>query len=204
MAERIRLNKVSLREQKQKVAMYERFLPALEARKQQLVLQLALVRRNIGHQKDLMQKILEEIRSWTSLYWEMDQMLKFFLVIKEVRFTPRNVAGLKIRDFMDVVFDDLGYSLFGTPYSFDTVLKKTREAIALRERIKLLEEQEHILMEGFRKTSQRINLYEKRLIPLCRETIRRISVYLQDQQAAAVGVAKVAKRLSEEASYYAE
>lgn len=204
MAERIRLNKVSLREQKQKAAMYERFLPALEARKQQLVLQLALVRRNIGHQKDLMEKILVEIRSWSSLYWEMDQMLKFFLVIKEVRFTPRNVAGLKIRDFVDAVFDDPGYSLFGTPYSFDTVLKKTQDVISLREHIKLLEEQEHILMEGFRKTSQRINLYEKRLIPLCRETIRRISVYLQDQQAAAVGVAKVAKGLSEEASYYAD
>ena len=64
MAERIRLNKVSLREQKQRVAMYERFLPALEARKQQLVMQLALVRRNIRDQRDLMEKMLEEISSW--------------------------------------------------------------------------------------------------------------------------------------------
>ncbi|MCG7851809.1 MAG: hypothetical protein MIO92_04750, partial [Methanosarcinaceae archaeon] len=57
-------------------------------------------------------------------------------------------------------------------------------------------EQEKVLYQGFLKTSQRINLYEQRLIPKGREAIRKITVYLQDQQAAAVGVAKVAKRLS--------
>lgn len=201
MTERIRLNKVSLRDQKQKVAMYERFLPALEARKQQLVMQLAVVRNKIRDQRESMEKILEEIRSWASLYWDMEQFLRFYIAIREIRFASRNVAGLKIREFKEIIFDEPGYSLFRTAYSFDVVLKRTREAISLREHIKILEEQEQILLEGFRKTSQRINLYEKRLVPQCREGIRRITVYLQDQQAAAVGVAKVAKRLSEEGSY---
>src|SRR5450756_1071662 len=88
--------------------------------------------------------------------------------------------------------------VFATPYSFETVLVRMREAIALREEIRILKEQERILSDGFRKTSQRINLYEQRLIPDCREALRKIAVYLQDQQAAAVGVAKTAKRLSEE------
>ena len=60
----------------------------------------------------------------------------------------------------------------------------------------MLKEQEKVLYQGFLKTSQRINIYEQRLIPEDRTTIRKITVYLQDQQAAAVGVAKVAKRLS--------
>ncbi len=203
MAERIRLNKVSLRDQKQKMAMYERFLPALEARKQQLIMQIALVRKNIQIQRDRMEDVLTEIRTWSPLCREAEETLHYLLAIKEVRFVTRNIAGLRISDFMEVVFSDEEYSLFRTPFSFDTVLQKIREAVSLREQIKLLEEQEDILTEGFRKTSQRINLYEKRLIPQCRETIRRISVYLQDQQAAAVGVAKVAKRLNEEASYQA-
>jgi len=204
MAERIRLNKVSLREQKQKMAMYERFLPALEARKQQLIMQLAVIRTNILVQRELMETMLADIRSWASLYWDVGKILRYYIAIREIRCVSRNVAGLKIREFKEVIFDDLGYSLFRTPFSFDTILKKTRDAISLREGIKILEEQEQVLLEGFRKTSQRINLYEKRLIPQCREAIRRISVYLQDQQAAAVGVAKVAKRLGEEASYYVD
>jgi V/A-type H+-transporting ATPase subunit D len=204
MAERIRFNKVSLREQKQKMALYERFLPALEARKQQLVMQLAVIRHNIRDRRESMEKMVEEIHSWASLYWDMEQLLRFHIAIREIKFASRNVAGLKIREFIDVVFDEPGYSLFRTAYTFDVVLKRTREAISLREHIKILEEQEQILLDGFRKTSQRINLYEKRLVPQCREAIRRITVYLQDQQAAAVGVAKVAKRLSEEGSYYVD
>jgi len=96
-----------------------------------------------------------------------------------------------------VIFEDISYSIFATSYSFEIVLKRLREAIRRRETLKILLKQERILADGFRKTSQRINLYEQRLIPECRETLRKIAVYLQDQQAAAVGVAKVAKRLLE-------
>jgi V/A-type H+-transporting ATPase subunit D len=203
MAERIKLNKVSLREQKQKLVLYERFLPALEARKQQLLMQLAIVRDEIRVQQTTMEGRLEEIGQWSPLYWDVQKVLPFFISIRDVRFRMKNVAGLKVPEFEEVVFDTPLYSLFATPYSFDEVLAKTREALSLRERVKMLKEQERILSDGFRKTSQRINLYEQRLIPDCREAMRKITVYLQDQQAAAVGVAKVAKAFSDEASYYA-
>lgn len=201
MAERIRLNKVSLREQKQKRAMYERFLPALEARKQQFLMQLAIVRREMQGQEVLQEELLREVSSWSPLYRDMEKILPFLVSVRSVRTTMRNVAGLRVPEFHGVIFDEPAYSLFATPYSYDDVVRKTQEAISIRENIRILNEQERILSEGFRKTSQRINLYEQRLIPDCREAIRKISVYLQDQQAAAVGVAKVAKALSEEASY---
>jgi V/A-type H+-transporting ATPase subunit D len=133
----------------------------------------------------------------------MEKILPFFISIRQVKSTWRNVAGLKIPEFEEVIFEDPHCSLFATPYSLEQVIKKTREVILIREKILIFKKQEHILSEGFRKTSQRINLYEQKLIPGCKEAIRKISVYLQDQQAAAVGVAKVAKTLSEEASYYA-
>jgi len=197
MAERIKLNKVSLREQKQKLALYQRFLPALEARKQQFLMQLGLVRRDIRRQEEALAALLQGIAQWSALFRDIEPLMRYFLKIEEVRFSQRNVAGLKIPRFESVVFADPSYSVFATPFSFETVLTRMREAIALREEIRILKEQEKILSDGFRKTSQRINLYEQRLIPDCRESLRKIAVYLQDQQAAAVGVAKAAKRLSE-------
>jgi len=131
----------------------------------------------------------------------MQNRLPFFVASREVRFKLKNVAGLKVPEYQEVIFDELPYSLFTTPYSFDLVLLRTREAISLREHIRILREQEKTLSYGFRKTSQRINLYEQRLIPDCREAIHKVTVYLQDQQAGAVGIAKVAKRLREEALY---
>jgi V/A-type H+/Na+-transporting ATPase subunit D len=197
MAERIKLNKVFLREQKQKLALYQRFLPALEARKQQFLMQLAIVRKGIRQQEETLAALLAEISLWSPLIREMEGLLQNFLNIREIRISLHNVAGLKIPLFQEVIFEDLDYSFFATPFSFETALTSLRKAIRLREEIRVLQEQERILGEGFRKTSQRINLYEQRLIPDCREAMRKIAVYLQDQQAAAVGVAKVAKRLLE-------
>lgn len=197
MAERIKLNKVSLREQKQKMALYQRFLPALEARKQQFLMQLGVVRKDIRKQEDALAQLIADMALWAPLIRDMEGLLKSFLTIRQIRVAMHNVAGLKIPLFEEVVFEDPAYSVFATSYSFEIVLERLREAIRRREKLKILLEQERILADGFRKTSQRINLYEQRLIPECREALRKIAVYLQDQQAAAVGVAKVAKRLLE-------
>lgn len=200
MAERLRLNKVSLREQKQKLALYRRFLPALEARKQQFLMQLELVRKEIAQKEAELEKLKQSITTWSGLLAGLEAMIRPFLEIKQLNTSERNVAGLKIKRLQDVVFHNPDYSFFATPYSFETVLTQLRQAIAVMTEIKLLKEQEALLYEGFRKTSQRINLYEQRLIPGCREAIKKISVYLQDQQAAAVGVAKTAKRMLENAA----
>jgi V/A-type H+-transporting ATPase subunit D len=197
MAQRIKLNKVSLREQKQKMALYSRFLPALEARKQQFLMQLGVVRKDIDVEEKALAALKDDLSTWSALIRDMEVSLLPQLTIRQVRVSVRNVAGLKIPLFEEVVFENPPYSLFATPYSFEMVLVRLREAIRLREKMKVLRRQEQILSEGLRKTSQRINLYEQRLIPECREAIRKIAVYLQDQQAAAVGVAKVAKRLLE-------
>ncbi len=181
--------------------MYERFLPALEARKQQFLIELAAVRRALQEQQSVLDEQLSTIASWSPVYWDFQQTLPYFINIHEVKRQSKNVAGLKIPEFLEVVFDNPPYSLFASPYSFELILLKTRGVISSREHMKILREQERIISEGFRKTSQRINLYEQKLIPDCREAIRKITVYLQDQQAAAVGVAKVAKRLSGEALY---
>lgn len=197
MAQRIKLNKVSLREQKQKMALYQRFLPALEARKQQFLMQLAVVRKELREQERALTQLMADMALWAPLVRDMEGQLKPFIEIRQVRVSMHNVAGLKIPLFDEVVFEDHSYSVFATSYSFEIVLKRLREAIRRREKLKILLKQERILADGFRKTSQRINLYEQRLIPECREALRKIAVYLQDQQAAAVGVAKVAKRLLE-------
>ncbi len=197
MEERVKLNKVSLRTQKQKLGMYRRFLPALEARKQQFLMHLAIIRKEIARQEERLQKIMQNIAVWSSLYGDMGEQLKYFIEVKEVKASIHNVAGLKVPQLQGIDFKEPLYSYFATPASFDEVMRQSRAAIESRESIRLLREQEAILFEGFRKTSQRINLYEQRLIPGCRESIRKIAVYLQDQQAAAVGVAKVAKRMTE-------
>ena len=59
--------------------------------------------------------------------------------------------------------------------------------------MKVLLEKERLLKEELRTTSQRVNLFEKRLIPELKENIRRIKIFLGDQETASTGWAKMAK-----------
>jgi vacuolar-type H+-ATPase subunit D/Vma8 len=67
MAERIKLNKVSLREQKQKLALYQRFLPALEARKQQFLMQMAAVRTEMRQVEEALEARMADMALWAPL-----------------------------------------------------------------------------------------------------------------------------------------
>lgn len=196
MPENIKLNKVSLREQKQKLGIYQRFLPALEARKQLFLLQLAQIRKQILDKKRQLSDALKSAESFAPLYWQMEGLLAPFLEIEKIARSTRNFAGLKVPHLDEVIFRQPAYGFFDTPYSLEAVRDMARNIIYLKTELKFLRDQEALLSEGLRKTSQRINLYEQRLMPDCREAIRHINVYLQDQRAVAVGVAKAAKRLS--------
>lgn len=196
MPENIKLNKVSLREQKQKLGMYQRFLPALEARKQLFLLQLTQVRKAIQEKRSQLETSLKEAGAFGSLFREMEGLLGPFLEIEQVKSSVKNFAGLKVPHLDGIVFRQPAYGFFDTPYSFEIIRDMARKIIVLKTELKYLQDQEALLSEGLRKTSQRINLYEQRLMPDCRDAIRHINVYLQDQRAVAVGVAKAAKRLS--------
>jgi V/A-type H+/Na+-transporting ATPase subunit D len=196
MSENIKLNKVSLREQKQKLGMYQRFLPALEARKQLFLLQLSQIRKDIQETTERLNEALRAADAFSPLYWDMEDLLAPFLEIESIVRSIKNFAGLKVPHLDTVVFREPAYGMFDTPYSFEQVRDHTRRIIILKTRLQVLGQQENLISESLRKTSQRINLYEQRLIPGCRDAIRRINVYLQDQRAVAVGVAKAAKRLN--------
>ena len=62
----------------------------------------------------------------------------------------------------------------------------------------ILAEQERLIAEELRTTSQRVNLFEKVKIPECKENIRVIKIFLGDEQTAAVARGKLAKKRSQD------
>ena len=85
------------------------------------------------------------------------------------------------------------YSLLSTPPVFDDAVAVLRRAARLRAQREVAAQRHRVLTEELTKTSQRINLYDKVLIPRARRNIRRLRVYLGDQSTAAVCRAKLAK-----------
>ena len=69
-----------------------------------------------------------------------------------------------------------------------------RRSVTVREKIKIAEEKKRVLEKELREVSIRVNLFEKILIPRALENIKKIKIFLGDQQLAAVSQAKVAKK----------
>ena len=95
--------------------------------------------------------------------------------------------------FEDVEFPAARYSLFGTPAWVDQTLADLRQQSRRQAEYDVVREVEALLQGELARVIQRVNLFEKIMIPQDREAIRRIRIKLGDEMAAAVGRAKIAK-----------
>ena len=96
--------------------------------------------------------------------------------------------------FSALTFADVEYDLFTTPLWFDDALEILKKQVELRLRRTLAEEQLELLEQELRIVTQRVNLFEKVKIPESKENIRRINIYIGDQQTNSVGRSKIARR----------
>ncbi|MBN1944307.1 MAG: V-type ATP synthase subunit D [Bradymonadales bacterium] len=193
MAEKIKFNKNTLREQKQMLGLYLEFLPTLELRKQQLQTELRKLSAALVERRAALASLLQSAAPWSGLANKLLPWVRPLVVIDEVELKTGNIAGVKVPLFQRVVFKPIGYSLLATTPAHDAVIGFFKRAVAHREEIAVMEKQVALIESELTRTTQRINLYEKVLIPQTRENIRRIKVYLGDQQTAAVCRAKIAK-----------
>ena len=195
---KVKLTKGELKRQRDSLRQFERFLPTLQLKKQQLQMEILshyglLEKRK--HEEELKRKSFE---SWLSLLAEPRVDISKLLVVKEVRRSFKNIAGTDIPVFESCEFKEIEYDLFTTPLWVDYAIAAFRELISMRSAIAAIEESIIILKQELRITTQRVNLFEKVKIPEAEEAIRLIKIYIGDQMANSVGRSKIAKRKIEE------
>ena len=105
-----------------------------------------------------------------------------------------NVAGVSIPIFRSVEFKIAQYDLIEKPLWLDLAINKMKDALSLNLEVQCLEEQQRRLRKELQITSQRVNLFERIKIPEAKANIKKIAVYLGDQQTAAVVRGKISKR----------
>ena len=194
MGKKIKLTRPELRRQRDALARFSRYLPMLKLKQQQLQLTV----REVAQRR---QDAIAEARA------AEERMVSYRRVLRdpagvdieglarpaEVHTHEENIAGVRVPVFDSVSFGEADYSLFGTPPWVDRALADLRDLSERRTRVEVLDRQYGVLAAALTKIIQRVNLFEKVLIPEAREAIRLIRISLGDEQTAAVGRAKLAK-----------
>ncbi|MDR1072958.1 MAG: V-type ATP synthase subunit D [Treponema sp.] len=191
---KIKLTKNELKKQKDSLKMYQRYLPTLMLKKQQLQAEIRNTENHIRDLKAEKNNIDESFKIWIGVFGEKGVFTSDIVKITAVKTSVGNIAGVSIPLFQGAEFETQAYDLARTPLWLDSAVEKMERALLLNLEIKTLEEQRNRLDHELRITTQRVNLFEKVKIPETKVHIKKIQVYLGDQQTAAVVRGKIAKR----------
>ena len=195
---KIRLTKNELKKQKDALKMYLRYLPTLQLKKQQLQMEIRAVEARRRELESAREALEREFRAWIGVFGEAEAAYgadgRPYLSVRAIRTSPGNIAGVEIPVFDGADFQLAEYDLFAVPLWVDSALDRLKKALLLDLEARVLDVQIQRLVAELRTTTQRVNLFEKVKIPESQESIRRIRIYLGDQQTAQVVRGKIAKR----------
>jgi V/A-type H+-transporting ATPase subunit D len=190
---KIKFTKGELKRQRDALRQYQRYLPTLQLKKQQLQIEILHQASILEEKRRQRAKKREAIEEWAGLLSDQAIDVRPWITPKEVIISPRNIAGVDLPVFDRAEFERAEYDLFITPLWVDAATAALRDLASIGKEVEVLEKGIAILKHELRITAQRVNLFEKVKIPEARENIRKIQITLGDMQTAAVVTGKIAK-----------
>ena len=197
---KIKFTQGELKRQRDAQRQYERYLPTLQLKKQQLQLEILHKQSALRKRKNSLSEREKSAEEWSGLLIEVPD-IKQWLITEKIITAKKNIAGVDVPVFERMDFKPAEYDLFLTPLWVDAGLESLRNMVSLQEEIAIIEKGIFILKHELRITTQRVNLFEKVKIPEAQEAIRLIKIYIGDQMTNAVGRSKIAKNKIEEATF---
>ena len=190
---KIKLTKTELKAQSDALKRFQRFLPMLQLKKQQLQAEIAEISAKADAVTAREQAARRALDSGVGLLATGGDMLSGLVKVKSVKTSTANIAGVEIPVFNGIETDVGAVDLWSTPAWVDDAVEAVTSILSLQSERKVLVRQRELVTRELVTTSQRVNLFEKVKIPACREAIRVIKIALGDEQTAAVTRGKIAK-----------
>lgn len=191
----LKMTKNELRAQQNTLSQLFKYLPTLQLKKALLQAEVALTRQEYNSLELEATKQKCRVEEYSSLFTQsLPCDISYFAKITKVLKRYENIAGAEVPFFEGVTFQPITYNLFETPVWLEGAIQGLRQVSEAKAKLALVEEKLTILEKEFREVAIRVNLFEKILIPRAEKNIKKIKVFLGDQQLAAVSQAKVAKQ----------
>lgn len=195
MAIRFQYNKISLQNLNKQLKTRTQALPILKNKESAL-------RTEVKRARDIAEKFNEEFTSISDRYsqgvrlWaEFDTKL---LRVKDLDVKYIKIAGIKIPELKDVSFDITPFSLYNNPNWYPEGIKILKELVTILIKRDLAIKKMELLDFARKKTTQKVNLYEKVQIPGFEDAIRRIKRFLEDEENLSKSAQKIIKSRQEE------
>ena len=189
----IKLTKNELKVQKDALKMYQRYLPTLTLKKQQLQSEIRTIEAKAKTVRRKREALEKGFQDWIAVFSEENAFPEGIISVSNIKKGCGNIAGVKIPTFEGATFSRADYDLYETPLWVDIAANHMETAMSLDLEAEVLDEQVRLLEKELISTSQRVNLFQQVKIPETKENIKKISIYMADQQVNAVVRSKISK-----------
>lgn len=198
MAIKFQYNKTSLNELNKQLKMRTRALPTLKSKESALRME---VKRAKQRSDTLAQQLENEFRSYDYMAQLWNEFEPGLISVFDVRLRTVKIAGVATPALDEVLFDVKEINLFAKPMWYADGVRILKNLAQIGIESEIYTEVSRILDYNRKKTTQKVNLYEKVQIPGYNEAIRKIKRFMEDEENLSKASQKIVKNkhLAEEA-----
>jgi len=190
---KLKLSKHAMHEQQEQLKLYKRLLPSLDLKRRQLTLEAQKAEEEYAEALALSEALETRIGQELPMLADEGLRLRDLVVVKGYRLGEQNVVGVRLPVLEALDCQVADYSPLATPPWLDILVQRLKDAKTSRLRAEIAAQRLEILRVQLRRVTQRVNLFEKILIPTAHTHIQRIRIYLGETERAAVVTSKLAK-----------
>ena len=190
---KLKLSKSSLQQQRDQLKLFKKLLPSLDLKRRQLTVEAKKAREELEQAKTTVQELEAKIGQELPMLEFFQTELQGLVKMTDYSMITQNVVGVKLPSLQKIECVVKDYSRFLMPPWVDVLVQRLKDAAEQRVRAKIAAERVEIIDKAVRRVTQRVNLFDKILIPGAQKNIKRIQIFLGDTERTAVINSKLAK-----------
>ncbi len=190
MAIKFQFNKTSLNELNKQLKVREKALPTLKNKESALRFEVKLAKKR---SEELLEELAASLESYEYLAGLWNEFEPGLIAVKDVKIETVKVAGIKTPSLVGVEYDVQEYNLFAKPYWYSDGVQILKKLADLGIESEIYLEKMRLLDFSRKKTTQKVNLYEKVQIPGYHEAILKIKRYMEDEENLSKAAQKIVK-----------
>jgi V/A-type H+-transporting ATPase subunit D len=190
---KLKLSKSSLHHQQEQLKLYRKLLPSLDLKRRQLTVEAQRAEAEFAAARAAVEaldtRIGEELPMLADEEFRPEKLVK----LTGYQVGEQNVVGVRLPILESVQCEVAEYSRLASPPWVDVLVQRLKDAAEARLRAEIAGRRVEVLRQQVRRITQRVNLFDKILIPEAKRNIQRIRIFLGDVERSAVVTSKLAK-----------
>ena len=201
MAITYQFNKTSLQGLEKDLKMRQRTLPTLQSKETALRLEVKKAKKELDDLDKEVERRIKDYDQMIALWGEFDTSL---IHVDDVRMSIKKIAGVRVPVLDEVVYSTKEFSLFSSPKWFADGFEQLKAIADVGIRQEFVRHKVELLEYARKKTTQKVNLFEKVQIPGYQDAIRKIKRFMEDEENLSKSSQKIVKGKREKEAREAE